>query len=92
LLCDQVDAHFLADPELAVRFPNAPVASGGSARDLIQFVTDRAGHDWRYAIDASKIMSELGYAPRESFETGLKRTLQWYLSNKDWWRPLLKQR
>jgi dTDP-glucose 4,6-dehydratase len=90
LMCDQMDAHFLADPELAARFPHAPAVSGGSARDLIQFVTDRAGHDWRYAIDASKIMSELGYAPRESFETGLKRTLKWYLSHEDWWRPLLK--
>ncbi len=91
LLCDQLDQRFATDPELARRFPLAPAANGGSARGLIEFVEDRAGHDWRYAIDASKIMGELGYTPRESFETGLQRTLDWYLSREDWWRPLLKE-
>jgi dTDP-glucose 4,6-dehydratase len=90
LLCDQVDAHFAADPDLAQRFPDAPCAGGGSARDLVTFVEDRAGHDWRYAIDASKISSELGYTPRETFETGLQRTLEWYLASEGWWRPLLQ--
>jgi dTDP-glucose 4,6-dehydratase len=89
LLCDQMDARFAADPSLAERFSTAPGASGGSARDLIKFVEDRAGHDWRFAIDAGKIMTELGYAPRESFETGLQRTLDWFLSNQPWWEPLL---
>ena len=89
LLCDQMDARFAADTSLAQRFPNAPGAAGGSARDLITFVTDRAGHDWRYAIDAGKISRELGYKPRESFETGLQRTLDWYLANEQWWKPLL---
>jgi dTDP-glucose 4,6-dehydratase len=89
LLCEQLDARFAADPALAERFPLAPGATKRSATELIEFVEDRAGHDWRYAIDASKIMSELGYLPRESFETGLKRTLDWYLDNEDWWRPLL---
>jgi dTDP-glucose 4,6-dehydratase len=84
-----MDARFAADPSLAERFSTAPGASGGSARDLIKFVEDRAGHDWRYAIDAGKIMTELGYAPRESFETGLQRTLDWFLSNQPWWEPLL---
>ena len=91
LLCDQLDARFAADEALASRFPDAPQASGGSARDLITFVEDRAGHDWRYAIDASKITAELGYQPAETFETGLARTLDWYLANEDWWRPLLLQ-
>jgi len=86
LLCDQMDERFAADVSLAGRFPDAP---GGSARDLITFVEDRAGHDWRYAIDATKITRELGYTPHETFETGLKRTLDWYLANEDWWRPLL---
>ncbi len=90
VLCEQMDQRFAADPELAQRFPHSPAAKGGRAGDLIEFVKDRAGHDWRYAIDASKIMNELGYAPRESFETGLQRTLDWYLSREDWWRPLLK--
>jgi dTDP-glucose 4,6-dehydratase len=89
LLCQQMDQRFAADPELAQRFPDSPCASGGSASDLVEFVTDRAGHDWRYAIDAGKISSELGYEPAESFETGLARTLDWFLANEDWWRPLL---
>jgi dTDP-glucose 4,6-dehydratase len=90
LLCDQLDTRFANDPSLAQRFPTAPGAAGKSARELITFVQDRAGHDWRYAIDASKISRELGYAPRESFETGLQRTLDWYLANEQWWRPLLQ--
>jgi dTDP-glucose 4,6-dehydratase len=89
LLCDRMDVRFAADPTLAERFPSAPGASGTSARDLIKFVEDRAGHDWRYAIDASRITADLGYAPQESFETGLERTLDWFLGNEDWWRPLL---
>lgn len=88
-LCDSLDARFAADPLLAPRFPSAPGASGSSARELISFVTDRAGHDWRYAIDARRISDELGYAPLESFETGLEKTLDWYLANEAWWRPLL---
>ncbi|MEH6586803.1 MAG: dTDP-glucose 4,6-dehydratase [Halioglobus sp.] len=89
LLCEQMDARFAADTSLAQRFPDSPCASGGSARDLITFVEDRAGHDWRYAIDATKISNELGYQPAETFETGLGKTLDWYLANEDWWRPLL---
>ena len=86
LLCDQMDERFAADASLLGRFPDAP---DSSARDLITFVEDRAGHAWRYAIDATKITRELGYTPHETFETGLKRTLDWYLANEDWWRPLL---
>ncbi|MEH6515684.1 MAG: dTDP-glucose 4,6-dehydratase [Halioglobus sp.] len=89
LLCQRLDARFSADATLSQRYPDAPQANGGSARDLIKFVEDRAGHDWRYAIDASRISSELGYNPRESFETGIERTLDWFLANEDWWRPLL---
>jgi dTDP-glucose 4,6-dehydratase len=89
LLCDQMDVHFAQDPSLGTRFPDAPGSAGRSARELITFVEDRAGHDWRYAIDATRIMGELGYEPHESFETGLQRTLDWYLSNEAWWRPLL---
>jgi len=89
LLCDELDRCFQAEPALAQRFPQAPAASGGSARDLIRFVEDRAGHDWRYAIDAGRISQELGYAPAETFETGIRRTIDWYLANEGWWRPLL---
>jgi dTDP-glucose 4,6-dehydratase len=56
--------------------------------DQIKFVADRPGHDMRYAIDASKIEKELGWIPQETFETGLKKTVQWYLNNKWWWEPL----
>ena len=58
-------------------------------RDLITFVKDRPGHDARYAIDASKIELELGWVPEESFETGLRKTVQWYLDNVDWWESVL---
>lgn len=61
---------------------------GKDRKSLIRFVTDRPGHDQRYAIDASKIGSDLGWAPKESFETGLDRTVEWYLQNDNWWRSL----
>ncbi len=54
-------------------------------KDLIVFVKDRPGHDFRYAIDASKIEQELGWKPQETFETGMRKTVQWYLRNKQWW-------
>jgi dTDP-glucose 4,6-dehydratase len=60
----------------------------GAHRDLISFVTDRPGHDFRYAIDCSKITSELGWRPKHTFETGLAHTVQWYLDNRAWWQPL----
>ena len=63
--------------------PNKPQGVKRYA-DLITHVTDRPGHDLRYAIDASKIQRELGWAPRETFETGLRKTVQWYLDNGDW--------
>jgi dTDP-glucose 4,6-dehydratase len=57
--------------------------------DLVSFVADRPGHDARYAIDAGKIRSELGWAPCESFESGLEKTVAWYLDNRDWWKRIL---
>lgn len=65
-----------------------PRANGKAYGELITFVTDRPGHDRRYAIDASKIEQELGWKPRESFETGLEKTITWYLSNAWWWQPI----
>ena len=65
-----------------------PRANGKSYRELITFVKDRAGHDRRYAIDPTKIMTELHWKPQETFDTGLKKTVQWYLDNKWWWQPL----
>ncbi|MEQ8516058.1 MAG: dTDP-glucose 4,6-dehydratase [Chromatocurvus sp.] len=89
LLCDALDARFRTDDGLAQRFPDAPAARGGNARELVTFVTDRAGHDWRYAIDAGRAARELEYSPRETFETGIARTIDWYLDNPAWWQPLL---
>jgi dTDP-glucose 4,6-dehydratase len=58
-------------------------------RDLVTFVNDRPGHDVRYAIDASKIQRELGWEPDESFESGMRKTVEWYLSNETWWKKVL---
>ncbi len=66
----------------------APRESGASHRDLITFVADRPGHDRRYAMDASRLERELGWRPQESFETGLARTVDWYLENEWWWEPI----
>ena len=57
--------------------------------DLISFVTDRPGHDMRYAINANKIKSELGWAPKEDFSSGFRKTIQWYLTHRDWWENIL---
>lgn len=62
------------------------VPQESSYRELITFVTDRPGHDVRYAIDASKIERELGWKPEETFETGLRKTVKWYLANETWWK------
>ena len=65
-----------------------PSPSGKSYRELITFVTDRPGHDFRYSIDASKIEKELNWIPNESFETGIRKTILWYLEHKDWWQEI----
>jgi dTDP-glucose 4,6-dehydratase len=78
LICDLMD-------ELATDLPVGP------ARNLITFVQDRPGHDRRYAIDASKIKTELGWEPQATVATGLRQTLDWYLAHEDWWRPLLSE-
>ena len=66
-----------------------PRSNGKSYSDLITFVKDRPGHDFRYAIDSDKIVNELGWAPRETFESGLQKTVEWYLSNLDWCNNVL---
>ena len=94
LFCSVIDllkspTKFANNPELATRFPNAKTAIAGNTEQLITYVEDRAGHDRRYAIDATKTNEELGYVPAESFETGFAKTLNWYLDNEAWWQPLL---
>jgi dTDP-glucose 4,6-dehydratase len=69
-----------------------PRRDGRSYEQQIGFVADRPGHDLRYAIDATRIREELGWRPRESFESGLEATVRWYLDNAHWWRPIIANR
>jgi dTDP-glucose 4,6-dehydratase len=92
LLCRLVEDAFVKDSVLAERFPDCPAAHGRSLERLIAFVPDRPGHDRRYAIDARKIDLDLGFSPRESFETGIQKTIGWYLSHEGWWRPFTRSR
>ena len=77
-ICAELDAHH-------------PRADKKSYSEQITFVTDRPGHDHRYAIDAGKIRSELGWVPRVTFEQGIAATVAWYLNRRDWWEPILKR-
>ncbi len=88
-ICARIDASFSANPVLAKAFPDAPAAGGTPTESLITFVKDRLGHDWRYAIDATKSENELEYKPVEDFDSGLKKTLDWMLDNESWWRSVL---
>jgi len=74
-ICDLLDAR-------------APLADGRRRRELITFVTDRPGHDRRYAIDATKLETELGWKAEEDFDSGLAKTIDWYLDNRWWWEPI----
>jgi dTDP-glucose 4,6-dehydratase len=65
-----------------------PSARIGPRKSLIAYVEDRPGHDLRYAIDASRIMTDLGWEPRETFESGLRKTVEWYLANRAWWERI----
>ncbi|HEX6852483.1 MAG TPA: dTDP-glucose 4,6-dehydratase [Candidatus Polarisedimenticolaceae bacterium] len=86
MLCRAIDARFAADPALAARFPSAPAARGATTGSAIAFVTDRPGHDRRYAIDARKARAELGFAPTHTLESGIAETVAWYLGHEAWWR------
>jgi dTDP-glucose 4,6-dehydratase len=68
----------------------SPLGNGGARRDLVEFVTDRPGHDMRYAIDADRIRAELNWSPTYDFSTGLRATVQWYLDNRDWCEEVMK--
>ena len=65
-----------------------PKCGGGSHRDLIRFVSDRPGHDFRYAMGADKVGAEVGWQAEIDFETGIRQTVEWYIDREDWWRPL----
>lgn len=88
LICELMNEQFKDNPELKEKFPEASKAIAGKAQDLITFVTDRAGHDQRYAIDPKKSNEELAYKPVENFESGIRKTVNWYLNNETWWKGL----
>ena len=75
IICEKMDEY-------------SPRKQGGNYEELITYVTDRPGHDFRYAIDASKISNELGWQPKENFETGIEKTIRWYLENREWWQAI----
>lgn len=85
-ICQLIDNIFTENHDMAKKFPKAPQSSGGAATTLITHVKDRAGHDRRYAINSEKITSELGYNSEQSFETSIKKTIDWFLKNETWWR------
>ena len=89
LVCTLVDERLSADSALRARYPASPASRGMTAHDLITFVTDRPGHDRRYAIDSRKIESELGFMPTYSFEQGIRETVDWFLANEAWWRGVM---
>ncbi|WP_066552137.1 dTDP-glucose 4,6-dehydratase [Croceicoccus bisphenolivorans] len=88
-LCRSIDALFADVPALAERFPDAPAARGQDTSQLKTYVTDRPGHDRRYAIDERKIRSELGYVPSREFESWFDHTMRWYVENETWWSAVL---
>ena len=92
LICKTLDNAFARSERLHQRYPLAPQTSGGSAADLITFVPDRLGHDRRYAIDATKITHEMGYQAKESFKTGIQKTIDWYLEHEKWWRKVMAKK
>jgi len=89
LICSLIDQRFKSSSALRKTYPNCPASQGEASNSLISYVTDRAGHDFRYAIDTAKIQSELGYEPKVTFEVGIEKTLDWYLENSQWWEAVL---
>ena len=89
LLCEIINQRFDSNPEMKQCYPNSPCSNDLRAESLITYVQDRPGHDRRYAVDISKISAELGFQPRNSFISGLNKTVDWYLENKEWWKSIL---
>ncbi len=89
-VCDRVHTFFLEDDSLVKTYPDCPCSRGIHPQTLISHVTDRAGHDRRYAIDATKSNTTLGYVPETGFGHGIAKTIAWYLENFAWWRSALK--
>ncbi len=91
-LCATVDSAFRARPGLAAEYPDCPAARGARCAGLVEFVTDRPGHDRRYAVDTSRAHTELGFAVATGIESGLRSTVDWYIANRAWWEAVLDGR
>lgn len=89
-ICRLIDKVFAEDERLGERFPNCPAARGETLETLISFVTDRPGHDRRYSINTDRARHELGYMPAETLDSGLVKTITWYLENEAWWQSLMQ--
>jgi dTDP-glucose 4,6-dehydratase len=89
MICGQADELIGNDSSLQAKFPKSPAASGRRSEDLITHVTDRLGHDRRYAINFARAQRELGFRPSRDLASGLAATLSWYLANTAWWQALL---
>jgi dTDP-glucose 4,6-dehydratase len=89
LICDMMDTRFADNPQMKEKYPESPAARGERAKSLITYVKDRPGHDQRYAIDAAKTTKELNYKPVETFQTGIEKTVSWYLENENWWEAVM---
>lgn len=88
-ICTLIDDRFANDASLALRFPKCPAASGASCDSLVRYVADRRGHDRRYAIDPTRIATQLRFEPSESLTSGMARTIDWFLANESWWRGVM---
>jgi dTDP-glucose 4,6-dehydratase len=88
-LCAIADELFRTTPALRERFPKCPASTHGQSTSLIRFVTDRPGHDRRYAIDCRKIERDLHFKPDVDIAAGLARTFSWYVENESWWRAVM---
>lgn len=87
-ICKVMDEIFAENSKYQTIYPNAPYAKGQSASEFLYHVTDRPGHDRRYAINPELAERELGFKPSLNFEEGIKKTILWYMDNKNWWCPL----
>ena len=85
MICALLDERFANDPKLGVLYSECPASRGVSTETLITQVKDRPGHDRRYAIDPTRIATDLAFEPAQTLETGLRRTIDWYLSEREWW-------
>ena len=89
LICKIVDDAFISRPEFLKIYPHSAPALGRTSFELVRYVSDRLGHDRRYAINAAKITNELGFKPSIDFPAGIRKTIFWYLENPEWWRSIM---